>query len=93
MALLFVASPQQIKATEINSEQPERDFVQITITMENNQLRICGAYGQEVKIYNILGKIEKIYKVDSNDKRIDLPLKKGYYIVKVGAVVRKIALH
>ena len=41
-------------------------------------------------IYNITGVKVASYKVDSAEKTITLNLEKGYYIVKVGDVARRI---
>lgn len=46
-----------------------------------------------LQVYNVLGVKVASIKVEGNDKRIDLPLKSGCYIVKVGNVVRKISIN
>ena len=44
-------------------------------------------------IYNVAGVCVMTLRVDSNDKRFDLNLAKGCYIVKVGRTVRKVSIH
>ena len=49
--------------------------------------------GQVLYIYNVAGVCVMTLRVDSNDKRFDLNLAKGCYIVKVGRTVRKVSIH
>ncbi|MFC2455808.1 MAG: T9SS C-terminal target domain-containing protein, partial [Segatella salivae] len=44
-------------------------------------------------IYNVTGVCVMSMRVDSNDKRFDLNLHRGCYIVKVGKTVRKISVY
>ena len=48
--------------------------------------------GQTLEVYNIAGVKVMAIKVEGQDKRFDLNLPKGCYIVKVGKVVRKISI-
>lgn len=68
------------------------DFNQVGISYYNGVLHITGAAGLSVSVYNIVG--QKVYegRIDSNDKRIELNLPANCYIVKVGAVARKISV-
>lgn len=92
--ITLAAVPTQAHATEIGlMDAPERELQQINIYMDNGRLRITGALGQKLYIYNVIGKPVSITKIDSNDYHIDLPLSKGCYIVQVGKVVRKIAVN
>ena len=43
-------------------------------------------------MYNVAGVLIKSFKIDTADKRLDLNLPKGCYIVKVGKTVRKISI-
>lgn len=55
-------------------------------------LHVTGAAGLDLKVYNVTGVLVKSLRVDSDDKRYDLNLPKGCYIVKVGKTVRKISI-
>ncbi len=68
------------------------DMSGISISVEQNILHISGAAGEVVQIYNVAGVCVKTIKVDSDDKRYELNLTKGCYIVKVGKIVRKISV-
>lgn len=73
--------------------QQDNDMLHEThITLNGTSLHVSGAEGQTLHIYNILGVKVMSFKVDSNDKHVELPLPTGCYIVKVGKVVRKISV-
>ena len=69
----------------------EQQSAQITLT-DNNVLHITGGAGQLLEIYNVAGVKLSVTKIDSQEKRVELNLSKGCYIVKVGKTVRKISL-
>lgn len=90
-SLLFVV-PQRILAAT-NIEIIDNDFMQVNITvLSNGVVHVTGANGQMMQVYNVLGVKVASIKVEGNDKRIELPLKSGCYIIKVGDVVRKISI-
>lgn len=62
------------------------------ITLSDNVLHITGGAGQVLEIYNVAGVRLSTTKIDSQEKRVELNLTKGCYIVKVGKTVRKISL-
>lgn len=71
----------------------DNDFQSITISInEESVLRVTGAPGQALYIYNVTGVRVMSIKIDSSDKSVSLNLAKGCYIVKVGKVVRKISI-
>lgn len=70
----------------------ETEFQQITISYSNFVLRIIGAEGEVLQIYNVAGVKVLSVKVESEDKRFEINLPKGCYIVKVGKCVRKISV-
>ena len=60
--------------------------------MSESVLHITGANGLVMQIYNVAGVRVMSVKVEGPDKRFELNLPKGCYIVKVGKVVRKISI-
>ena len=89
---LMAVLPQRMSAAA-NIEIIDNDFQQITVTVTSaGVLHVTGANGLVLQVYNVLGVRVASIKVEGNDKRIDLPLKSGCYIVKVGNVVRKISI-
>lgn len=88
---LFLCMPQKALA-ESSIEIVEQTFSAVDISVNGNVLHVTGASGQDLYVYNVTGVRVKSIRVDSNDKRYELNLPKGCYIVKVGKVVRKISL-
>ena len=61
---------------------------------QNNQstLHVVNANGQTLEIYNVLGVKVMNIKIEGNDKKYELNLPKGCYIVKIGKLARKISI-
>jgi len=90
-SFLLLGTP--VEASANNAiEIIENDFQDISISVSESTLRIGGATGQVLNIYNLAGVRVMSVKIDSDDKRYELNLPKGCYIVKVGKVVRKISI-
>lgn len=92
VGLLLVGAPMMAvaaPAVEIidNDLQPA-----VTISVEESVIHITGAAGQTLYVYNVAGVRVKSIRVDGDDKRFDLNLSKGCYILKVGKTVRKISI-
>jgi len=65
----------------------------VSITLKNKNLQLVNVkVGDKIQILNILGVRVLEKKADSTTVDIILDLPQGYYIVKVGATVRKISL-
>lgn len=77
---------------ETSVEIIEQTLQTVDISVAGNVLHVTGAAGQDLYIYNVTGVRVKSFRVDSNDKRYELNLPKGCYIVKVGRTVRKISV-
>ena len=73
-------------------EITENDFQNVTITVYESTLRVTGANGQTLQIYNVAGVCVMNFKVEGADRKYDLNIPKGCYIVKVGKTVRKISI-
>lgn len=87
---LPAAATERSLSLEAESEEAAVLSEKIAISFEKNALRIQRAEGYTVYIYNITGVKVASYKIDSAEKTITLNLEKGYYIVKVGDVARRI---
>lgn len=75
------------------TELIDNDDQSITINVVSGSvLRINGGAGEILKVYNLAGICVKSVRIDGQDKRYDLNLTKGCYIIKVGKVVRKISI-
>lgn len=81
------------KANAMNAvEIIENDFEHVSVSINQSVVRIVGAMGLNLQVYNVAGVRVLSVAIDSNDKKFDLNLPKGCYIVKVGKVVRKISI-
>lgn len=92
-AILLIGIPQVTKAeTSIEIVDMEADFQNISISINDNILHVTGANGQVLHIYNVAGVRVMSVKLEGQDKRIELNLPKGCYIVKIDKMVRKISI-
>lgn len=70
----------------------ENDVQTVSVVVNGSSVRVGGANGMTLYVYNITGLRVKAVAIDSSDKQFDLDLPKGCYILKVGKVVRKISI-
>lgn len=88
---LFVGSPLASRANRA-IEFVDNDFQKVVITVSESTIHVAGGAGQMLAIYDLAGVRVAYLKIDSTEKHFDLGLPKGCYIIKVGKVVRKIAI-
>ena len=74
------------------SDIENRPAVEREISVEGQSVHVVGANGQVLDVYNIVGVKIASVKVEGMDKRLDLNLQKGCYILKIGKVVRKVSV-
>ena len=92
LATFFLGAPRVADASPA-IEIIDNEIQKISITVnEESVIRITGAAGQELSIYNITGVRVMNLKIDGADSSYSLNLPKGCYIVKVGKMVRKISI-
>lgn len=71
----------------------ESEVTQLVLTIDGNTIRIQDAdKDSTLEIYNILGVQISSIKIDSADKTVVLTLPKGCYMLKIGDIVRKVAI-
>lgn len=70
----------------------EQESQRITVSVSGSVLRVSGADGEVLHIYNVTGVRVMSIKVDGYEKSYTLNLQKGCYIVKIGKTVRKITI-
>lgn len=94
LAALLLGTPAAMHASTSAVEMIDLDQPDITLTYNAGTMHITGANGLVVKVYNLAGIAVKTFKVDGQDKRINLPLSDGVYIIKVGpSYTRKITVN
>ena len=70
----------------------DTEIQNISISLNESVLHVTGANGQVLHVYNVAGVRVKSVKVDGDDKRFEMNLPKGCYILKVGKTVRKVSI-
>ena len=60
--------------------------------VNGQNVRIQNGNGKTLEVYNILGIRILSFRIDSEDKTLNLNLQKGVYILKLGKFVRKVSL-
>ncbi|WP_077197266.1 T9SS type A sorting domain-containing protein [Prevotella ihumii] len=89
LATISFVMPHEVMA-KTSLELIDQDFNAVTISVSGSVLHIEGANDEMLYIYNVTGVRVMSIKVEGQDKRYNLGLPRGCYIVKVGNVVRKI---
>ncbi len=92
LSAFLLAMPLSIAAQE-GHEETKTEIPVATVTVKGNHVRINDAEGEVLKIYNLTGTEVKHYRIEGNDVQLNLSnLPNGFYIIKVGKVVRKISI-
>lgn len=69
----------------------DTEYQDISVTVNSSTIHVTGANGQMLYVYNVAGVRVMSLRVDGQDRRYELNLPKGCYIVKVGKTfVRKV---
>ena len=71
--------------------QGEQSNITLTVTADSVHIKNANV-GSVIEIYNILGLKINSYVIDSADKIIPISLPTGYYIFKIGNIVRKVVV-
>ena len=74
-------------------EKNEPELSATSIVVKGSTLSVYNANGNILEIFSLTGTKVATIRIDSNEKTVDLSLKKGCYILKVNKVVRKISIH
>ena len=92
LGALLMAAPLQAVAWE-GCMQPAAEISATGVSINGNTVRVSGAEGEVLRVYSLTGLEVARYAIESNDVQLNLGnLSRGYYIVKVGKVVRKISI-
>ena len=93
MALLTLCAPVQVRAkAAIEIIENDLQPTAANITVNGGSIRVSGANGKIMYVYNLAGVRIHSIKVEGADRTYDLNLSKGCYIIKVGTTVRKVSL-
>lgn len=79
----------------MDMEQPEEmetEMHEVSINIKGDLIKVSGAQGQKLEIYNLAGVRVREVNIDSEEVTIRLTALHGCYLLKVGKVVRKISV-
>lgn len=90
LLLLFLATP--LIAQKADKVMPSQETL-ITLQQNGKVLQLQNfSTGDKLEVLNIVGVKVLEKKLESSNQSFSLDLPKGYYIVKIGATVRKISI-
>ena len=90
---MMLSAPLFVSAAEaemISQEQTIED--DISISVNGQFVTINGAQGLTLEVVSLTCRLVKTVKIESPAQRIELNVPKGCYILKIGKVVRKVAI-
>ena len=91
LSLFLVAAPVSLMA-QSDRDEVDTELSAVSLSVTGSKVRVSGAEGQTLEVYNLTGTKVATIRIDSNDKSIALNLQRGCYILKVGKVVRKVSI-
>lgn len=92
-ASMMLAVPAFSMAAEADVAPAEQTIEEdITITVNGQWVVINGAQGQTLEVVSLTGRRVMTLKIESPAQRVELNVPKGCYILKIGKVVRKVAI-
>ena len=93
-ASMMFSVPSFLMASEMTNAPLEQAMEDdITISVNGQWVSVTGAQGQTLEVISLTGRVIKAIRIDSPSQRIELNVPKGCYILKIGKVVRKVAVH
>lgn len=92
LSTLMMSLPFQATAQD-DREDVEKVLQTPTLSIQGTRVRISGAEGMVMKVYNLTGVEVSSVRIEGTEVQINLShLPKGYYIVKIDKIVRKITI-
>ena len=91
-AMLALTIPVSMYALSTEPATEQSSDREITITVLPSALQVNNAQGETLEVISLTGNQMVKVKIESPSQRVELDIPKGCYIVKVGNVVRKIAI-
>ena len=90
---MMLSVPVLVKAAEAEMLQTAQTLDDdITISVNGQWVTVNGAQGLTLEVVSLTGRQIKTIKIESPAQRIELNIPKGCYILKIGKVVRKVAV-
>lgn len=93
MGILLLSAPVSMVAADAEMFFMEQAIEEeITISVNGQWVVINGAQGQTLEVVSLTGRRVMTLKIESPAQRVELNVPKGCYILKIGKVVRKVAI-
>ena len=90
---MMLSAPVLVQAAEAEWMQQEQTIEEdITFVVNGQSVTITGAQGRTLEVVSLTGRCVMTVKIESPSQRIELNVPKGCYILKIGKVVRKVAV-
>ena len=89
-AVAMGAAVPVVAVADTSIEIIDNEVQTINVAVSESTIHVTGANGQVMHVYNVTGMKLMSVKIEGQDKKVEINLPKGCYIVKVGKVVRKI---
>ena len=64
----------------------------VALSVSGRSVRVSNAQNCTLEVFDITGKCVMSVRIDSNDKTLTLGMRKGWYIIRVEKVTRKVLL-
>ncbi len=90
---MMLAAPTTVQASDaemISAELTIED--EITITVDGQNVQVNGAQGKILEVVSLTGRRVMSLRIESPAQRVELNVPKGCYILKIGKLVRKVAI-
>lgn len=78
-----------VAATE--AHEIDEEINPVAISVNGSQVHVVNACDNVLEIYNLTGVRVASFKIDSDDKTVNINLPKGCYILKIDKLVRKVS--
>jgi len=93
MAFMLLTWPTSVSAADAEMPSVEQEMEEdINISVNGQWVVINGAQGQTLEVVSLTGRRVMTIKIESPAQRVELNVPRGCYILKIGKVVRKVAI-
>ena len=93
VASLMFAMPATLWAADAEMAPLEQTIEEdVTLSVNGQTVTVSGGQGRTLEVVSLTGRRVMTVKIESPAQRVELNVPKGCYILKIGKVVRKVAI-
>lgn len=90
---MLLTAPAVVRAADAEMYPVEQTIEEdITISVSGQTVTVSGGQGQTLEVVSLTGRCVMTIKIENPSQRIELNVPKGCYILKIGKMVRKVAI-